>query len=384
MRRLVVSAPDSGCLRWRGVATIALPFLRGPVRMSTSISTARLTMRSVRRSDRVPPSRGWWVALCACAALLLGACGPRHTPPLMVGTNIWAGYEPLYLARDLGYYDKQPLRLVELGSTTQVMDALRAGRLDLAGVTLDEALSLVHEGVPIAVIWVMNISAGADAIVARSPITQVQQLRGRRVGVEQTAVGAYLLQGALQKAGVPVSHVNVVPLPIDEHVAAWRSGSVDALVTFDPARQTLLREGGREIFDSRALPGEIVDVLVARTSALQCCERGIAKLLEGQRRALSYLATHREDALLRMSRRPGSQPEEMGRALDGMELPDAERNFRLLQAPAPSPTEAGAQTTSLQATAQRLALVMHQKGIVPSPIPTQALIDARFVQELAP
>ena len=89
-----------------------------------------------------------WIAWLAsvCMAWLLAGCGPRYEPPLMVGTNIWAGCEPLYLARDLGYYDGQPLRLVELGSTTQVMDALRTGRLDVAGVTLDEALTLAHEG----------------------------------------------------------------------------------------------------------------------------------------------------------------------------------------------------------------------------------------------
>ena len=224
-----------------------------------------------------------WLAWLAsvCIAWLVVGCGPRYEPPLMVGTNIWAGYEPLYLARDLGYYDGQPLRLVELGSTTQVMDALRTGRLDVAGVTLDEALTLAHEGVPISVIWVMNISAGADVIIARPPLAQVSDLRGRRVGVEQTAVGAYMLQGALQQAGLKVGEVTVVPLPIDEHVAAWRSGSVDALVTFDPARHVLLHEGGQEIFDSRSLPGEIVDVLVARHSALQCCEQRIAALLRG-------------------------------------------------------------------------------------------------------
>lgn len=78
------------------------------------------------------------------------------------------------MARDLGYYDGQLLRLVELGSTTQVMDALRTGRLDVAGVTLDEALTLAHEGVPISVIWVMNISAGADVIIARPPLAQAR------------------------------------------------------------------------------------------------------------------------------------------------------------------------------------------------------------------
>ncbi len=69
------------------------------------------------------------------------------------------------------------------------MDALRVGSLDLAGLTLDEALLLAQEGVPIAVIWVLNTSAGADALLAKPGITTLDALRGKRIGVEQTAVG---------------------------------------------------------------------------------------------------------------------------------------------------------------------------------------------------
>ena len=39
----------------------------------------------------------------------------------------------------------------------------------------------------------MNISAGADALVVKPQIKQASDLRGKRIGVEQTAVGAYLL-----------------------------------------------------------------------------------------------------------------------------------------------------------------------------------------------
>lgn len=121
-----------------------------------------------------------------------------------------------------------------------------------------------------------------------------------------------------------------------------------------------------------------MDVLVARHSALQCCEQRIAALLRGQRRALDYLAQQRDDALLRMSRRPGTQPEDVGRALAGMELPDSARNRSLLQA------SASGQGPTLHDTAQRLADIMRAKDILSHAVPVQTLIDARFAQELAP
>ncbi|MDR1994804.1 ABC transporter substrate-binding protein [Azonexus sp.] len=326
---------------------------------------------AARRPRRCGIGRALQAAVLACMALLIAGCSPSYESPLVVGTNAWPGYHPLHLARDLGYLDGLSLRLVELGSNTQAMDALRVGNLDLAGLTLDEVLTLLQEGVPLKVIWVMNISAGADAIVARPGIKHMTDLRGRRIGVEQTAVGAYMLQGALEQAGMQVSEVIVVPLPLDEHEAAWREQSVDALVTFDPVRQALLNEGGHVIFDSRALPGEIVDVLVVRESILQCCAPRVAGLVDGQRRALTYIEQHRDDAMSRMAKHFGISAADMSAAFDGMILPDHAANHQLLSGPSPG----------LYTTVQRLAHVMKERGLLMQIPGTSALLDGRFTGE---
>lgn len=66
----------------------------------------------------------------ACSLLsiiLLVACGPLPEPPLRIGTNIWPGYEPLYLARNLGFYQGSSIKLVEMNSASAVIHALRSG-----------------------------------------------------------------------------------------------------------------------------------------------------------------------------------------------------------------------------------------------------------------
>ena len=194
------------------------------------------------------------------------------------------------------------------------MDGLRTGRLDMAGLTLDEALTLVQEGIPIKVIWVLDISQGADALVARYGVAGLADLRGRKVGVEQTAVGAYMLNAALAKAGLRTTDITVVPLPLDEHLTAWRESQVDALVTFDPVLQVLRGEGAPVLFDSSAIPGEIVDVLVARTDALACCTQRISQLLAAHERALAHLGTARR-TLCGAWRPPGPHPDRDGCSL---------------------------------------------------------------------
>ncbi len=130
-------------------------------------------------------------------ALLLG-CTSKPEPVLRVGLNVWTGYEPLFLARDLGYIQDSRVRLVEYGSASQAMRAFQNGAIDAAALTLDEVLLLAQYGERPRVVAVLDISAGGDVLIGHPDIEQLPEIRGRRVGVEHTALGAYVLIRALQ------------------------------------------------------------------------------------------------------------------------------------------------------------------------------------------
>lgn len=145
-----------------------------------------------------------------------------------------------------------------------------------------------------------------------------------------------------------MSDIRVVPLPLDEHWPAWQANAIDAVVTFDPVRQKILNAGGQMVFSSADIPGQIVDVLVARQSALECCRAQIERLIAGQQQALTYLREHPTPAWQHMAQRQGIAPQELGQALAGIDIPDARMNHTLLTQP----------DTGLAATAQYLATVM--------------------------
>lgn len=52
----------------------------------------------------------------------------------------WAGYETLFLAWELGYYNPTKLHLQELSTATETLRAFRKGKLDVAELTLDEKI----------------------------------------------------------------------------------------------------------------------------------------------------------------------------------------------------------------------------------------------------
>lgn len=203
-----------------------------------------------------------------CCVLVAAGCSQNGEPTLRIGTGVWPGYEPLYLARQLGYLDSDRIRLIEYTSTSQVLKAYRSGLIDGAAVTLDEAISLQAAGEDVRVVLVLDVSDGADALVAHQDIPRLEDLEGKRIGVEHSALGAYLISRIIAKAQLDESQLQIVPLEVNRHQRAFVNRQVDAVVTFEPVRSRLLESGGQILFDSSQIPGEIVDVLIVRADRL--------------------------------------------------------------------------------------------------------------------
>jgi len=220
--------------------------------------------------------------------LLLMGCAEKPQQPLRVSAVLWPGYEPLYLASKLGYFDDEPVQIIDYLSNTDAMLAFRNHNLEAGAFTFDEVLQLLADGMEIDVILVMDISDGGDVILANPELTSMADLKGKRIAVESSAVGGYVLARALELHGLSLDSITLVSTNAMEQQLAFESGQVDAAVSFDPYRTQLLKMGKREIFNSREMPNEIVDVLVVRRDYSQQHPQTVQKLVDGWFRALNY------------------------------------------------------------------------------------------------
>ncbi len=295
------------------------------------------------------------------------ACAPEEARPLRVGTQLWPGGEPLFLARGLGHLDDGSVRLVEYSSLGQAGRDFRNGMLDAVNITLDMALQLEQQGFQPRVVLVMDYSDGADAILARPDIRRLEQLRGKRVAVEDLAVSGYMLGRALKQAGLQPSDVQILRIPVDQHVRAYDSGQVDAVVTYEPFVGKLLATGAQVLFDSGQIPGEIVDVLVVREDALEKNPEQVGHLLRGWFQALRHLEQHRADAVARMSPRYGTSPAEFTSTLEGLRLLSLEENLALLREP----------DSPLATSARSLQRFMVEQELLREPVRPERMLDAR-------
>jgi NitT/TauT family transport system substrate-binding protein len=301
----------------------------------------------------------------------LSSCAPPESP-VRVGANAWPGYEPMFLARSLGYYDQHPLQLMVFSSTAEIIRAYRNGLIDVAAVTLDEAL-LISQTQPDRhrIVLVCDASHGADVILAQPEFQSLDELRGRRVGVETTALGAYVLARALERIGLAPADVTTVEVPLLRHVTAFTTGQVDAVVTFEPYRSTLLDAGARKVFDSSEIPGEIVDVLVTPRELSDSQERTLTALVSGWFRALEYLRQHPADAAQRIAPRAKVTPQQFLDSLPGLILLDRQANLRML----------GNSPENLNLTLQQLSEIMFRHKILSKAI-EPPLLDVSINQRL--
>ncbi|MEB3340444.1 ABC transporter substrate-binding protein [Okeania sp.] len=300
---------------------------------------------------------------------LLISC--NTTPlPLRVAINLWPGYETLYLARSLGYYENTLVTLLDFPSGTEQVRAFRNNNLESAAISMDQALELATTNPDVRIITVVDFSEGGDVILAKPEIPNLQALKGKRVGVEANALGAYIITRALEKAGMTIEDIQVVSLGLSEHERAFKDDMIDAVVTFGPARTQLLSFGAKEIFNSSQIPGEIVDVLISQKTAIANQSKDVQALVNGQFQALNYLAQNPQDSARRIAPRTQVTPEEFLEANKGLRRPSLQENQQLLDRENPALLE----------TTQRLIDVMVANKLLSKSLDAMTLFDDRFVK----
>ena len=304
--------------------------------------------------------------LLAALMLALAALGCSREPEtvLRIGTNVWIGSEPLYLARELDKLNPATVQLVEYPSASEVLRAFRNQAIDGMVISLDELFGLAADGLDPRIIVVVDVSHGADAVVGRKGMKTMQDLKGKAVAVESGALGAFMLSRALAINGMQAGDVNVVHLESNEQPGAFEQGKVDGAVTFDPFRAQLMRAGATTLFDSTKIPGEIVDLLAVRSDAIKKQPKAIEALLTGWFAALDYLQREPADAARRMGIRQQTTGEQFLAGLNGLHIPTRAENLKMLGGPTPE----------LSVTGKRLMALMIESKLLPREVRIETVL----------
>lgn len=318
-----------------------------------------------------PIKRGSWfyrLTVSILLSCLLASCSEAPPEPLRITSSPWPGYEPLYLARDLGYLNADKVNLFELPSSDINMEAFRNHSTDLSTLTLDETFELLHDGTKLKILAVMDISHGGDAVLAHPSIKNLADIKGKRIAIVNIPLGLYMLSRTLDAAGLDRKDVKVFPMSESKQVDFYQQGKADVVITFEPVKTKLTNIGAHVIFDSSQIPNEIFDLLLIHEDAYQHRREDVCEVVKAWFRALDYLKNEPEDAMVRISKRLGLKPSDIPSMLDGIILPSRDDNKSIL----------GGDQPKLLPPAEKLAKIMLQEKMLKHRVDLSEALDADF------
>ncbi|WP_376695608.1 ABC transporter substrate-binding protein [Wenzhouxiangella sp. EGI_FJ10305] len=292
--------------------------------------------------------------------------------PLRVGVLAWPPYDLAYLALEEDLLDPEQFNLVSFQTPSELVRSFRYGLIDVMFTTSHFAVSMLHEVGDTRVIYLIDTSLGGDALLAR-PGVDADDLKGARIGVEVAPLGMYTLMRALDVLGLDRDEVEIVNIDTADQFDAWSDREIDALVTYEPTRSRLLDQGAVEVFSSKSIPNEILDVIVVKERTINAYRGALVALVGGLDRATSAYRRDPEATTQIMARRQAMSVERFSRAMAGVELFDLSANLDMMTG----------ENRQLLDALEKQCRAMTKAGMLVGTPDLKRLIDSSIVEEAA-
>jgi len=205
----------------------------------------------------------------------------------------WFGFAPVFVAQEEGYFESEGLEVTTAfdNDRANVLPAMANGSTDCTMRTIGESMSRPRApDTTGTVIGTIDISVGADGVVAAGDIRTVADLIGKTFAGEINHPGTTLVQYALSAIGKSIKDVNIQLIATDDSAAIFEDRSVSAVATWEPMMSSIIRgtsrEGAHLLLTSADYEGLITDVIIVRTEDYRANPEKYAKFLRGIYRAV--------------------------------------------------------------------------------------------------
>lgn len=272
------------------------------------------------------------VIILSIALLFLLGCEERvKENKIKIGIVEWTGYDPIKIALTHDFFDDIKVEVITYPTIAEEKEAFESGLVDIACLTIPEVIESNERINDASVITILDISTGADVMVAKPYITNVKDLKGKTIALEENTLSKYILYRALQKAGLGLEDVSTIFIEYGEHQSTFSKRMIDAIITYEPTKHKLLSSGAKNIFDSSMLNREIIDVMVVRESIQLVKKEEIQKVVNGWYKSLEYMKEHNDASLSFLAKEMKVSKDEYTLVLEGLSIPDKTENKALLE-----------------------------------------------------
>lgn len=295
-----------------------------------------------------------------------------------IGVSDWPGWVAWYVAEQKGFFKKHgaDVKLVWFANYTDSISALSAGQLDGNAQTWGDTMAPLAKGIALKTILVNDNSAGNDALMVGPKIKSFNDLKGKKIALEEFSVSHFILTMALNKNGMTLKDVKVVNLSAGDAAAAFMAGRVDAAVVWNPWINTIQASGkGTPLFTSKDLPGMVPDLLVVQEKSLKAKRKDFVGMVRAWYEVEAFLRSNPDEATKIMAKVVGLDAKEYQVFLPGTQFFDQKANLKAF-GPATDPT-------SLLGAAPVIAKFLLDNKLMEGKVDFAKGLDASLVKEVA-
>lgn len=191
--------------------------------------------------------------------------------------TLYAGWMPWGYTSTSGIIDKWAkkygieIKVTQLNDYVESINQYTAGQFDGCTMTNMDALTIpAAGGVDTTVLLPGSFSEGNDGVVMKGKGKTLADLKGMSINLPELSVSHYLLIRGLEHAGLAEKDVRIVNTSDADIVAAFSTSGVKAAVAWNPQLSAINAvPDTTEVFSSREIPGEIIDLMVVNTQTLK-------------------------------------------------------------------------------------------------------------------
>lgn len=213
--------------------------------------------------------------------LFLKSCFSVADEPLKVGIPAWTPYDFFFLAELQGYYKDHNIQLIDYNTPSEAVRAYKTGMLDVVLITNHLFIKMNDRGLTDRIILAIDYSSGSDVFLVDHELSSAEELIGKRIAAEASALGIFVLLRCLDMHGLNPKEIAYVPMDVSSQPAAFKNGSIEGVITYEPFATRIRKMGGIEFCNSKLIPFEICDLLVARPKVIKQKKKQLTTLCRG-------------------------------------------------------------------------------------------------------
>ncbi len=175
--------------------------------------------------------RPFLAAALAAPALVARASLGQTKRKIKLGSAFTTTTNAMFLMPDLLAPEGIDAEIITFPSLVQRMQAVAAGSVDAGNGGLSATMQVATKGFPMSVL--ANGCDGGWMLVARPDITEMKQLAGKKIGVQNGSIGLVSLNWKLRHEGLD-GKVELVFLDNQDQPTPLARGDVAAICCFEP------------------------------------------------------------------------------------------------------------------------------------------------------